>query len=361
MSFRMSGMNAFWRSLQSPPYQKLIPLVLGVVLVVVLSTVGSAQEVCNYHPEVYEGLNPSTLEAELNGTGLIGRIHGAAPDSQLYVLSIREPNDFFSHTEYSLIPESTAETARLQQLARHDLVCVQGSILSNPSPQQHILVSSLQTLDTWTGLDGFPQYEREEGIPDELQEQDSFLGKVHAIGAGGKILVVEYKDAVLPVFIPSRNVAKDLYRGDIIRVSYTLQPRPTSPTHLVLNSETDTPIEVVSSMADWHDETMTLTGHLVKFPQSPQITLDVYAIQVDTEGVNRYFTLVNFQDMQEFQEIQDKLAVIWNEHIESAVRGRNLLVEPTVTIEATGKINVMSPEQANPQILLVSREDVKER
>ena len=145
MSFRMSGMNAFWRSLQSPPYQKLIPLVLGVVLVVVLSTVGSAQEVCNYHPEVYEGLNPSTLEAELNGTGLIGRIHGAAPDSQLYVLSIREPNDFFSHTEYSLIPESTAETARLQQLARHDLVCVQGSILANPSPQQHILVSSLQT------------------------------------------------------------------------------------------------------------------------------------------------------------------------------------------------------------------------
>ena len=356
----MAGMKVMWRSLQSSPYLKIIPALLGVLLVILLNTRSSAQEICTYHPEAYEGLDPTALEAELTGTGLIGRIHGAATDSQTYVLSVREPNNFFSHTEYSLVPSSGADGERFQQLARHDLVCIQGSILQNPSPQQHILVSSLQTLDTWSGLDGFAEYEREAGIPDELRRQDSFVGKVHAFGADGNLLVVEYKDTVLPVFVPSGSITTELYRGDIVRIAYQLQSRPSRPTHLVLSDTADEPIEVISSMADWNERAMTLSGHLVKFPQSPQISLDVYAIAVETEGVSRYFTLVNFQDMAEFQAIQEKLAGIWDENSESAARGRNALIEPDVTIEATGLINVMSPEQANPQILLDSRNDVSQ-
>lgn len=332
---------------------------MGVLLVVLLNTRGSAQEACTYHPEAYEGLAPAALETELTSTGLIGRIHGAATDSQAYVLSVREPNNFFSHAEYSLVPGSEIGVEPLEQLARHDLVCVQGSILQNPSPLQHILVSSLQTLDTWSGLDEFPEYEREAGIPDELRSQNSFVGKIHAFGANGKLLVVEYKDTVLPVFVPSNTIAQDLYRGDIARITYRLQSRPSRPTHLVLDDTADEPIQIVSSMLAWHDRPMTLSGHLVKFPQSPQISLDVFAIEVETEGINRYFTLVNFQDMQEFQAIQEKLAGIWDANSESAVRGRNALIEPSVTIEATGVINVMSPEQANPQVLLESRDDVE--
>ena len=356
----MAALNSLWRSLQSVPVLKYVPVVLGVLLVVLLNARSSAQETCTYHPEAYEGLAPAALERELTSTGLIGRIHGAAIDSQTYVLSVREPNNFFSHTEFSLIPSSGIDREPFQQLARHDLICIQGSILPNPGPQGHILVSALQPMDTWSGLDGFGEYERETGIPDELRSQDSFVGKIHAFGADGKLLVVEYKDTVLPVSVPSDSISNNLYRGDIIRIAYTVQTRPSRPTHLVLNHSAETPIEVISSMADWHDRPMTLSGHLVKFPQSPQISLDVFAIEVETEGVNRYFTLVNFQDMGEFQAIQEKLASIWDENSESAVRGRNALIEPTVTIEATGLINVMSPEQANPQILLESRDDLEE-
>ena len=345
------------RSLQAPFLLKIVPLMLGVLLVVFLNTVGAAEDTCGYHPEAYAGLDPAALEHELNSTGLIGRMHGAAANEHLYVLSVREPTNFFSHVEYSLLSQGNTES--FQTLARHDLVCVQGEILPNPSPQSHIAVTSLQSLETWSGLDEFPPYQRQAGIPDELRDRNSFIGKVHAIGADGKILVVEYKDVVLPIYVPSGKLTSELYRGDIIRLSYKLQSRPDRPTHLMLDPTVAAPVEVMSSIADWHQQTMTLTGKLVKFPQSPQISLDVYAIAVETEGVTRYFTLVNFQNIDEFQGILDKLAGIWDEHIESAVNGRNLLIEPDVTIEAKGQINVVSAEQANPQILLGGQEDVR--
>ena len=363
----MAALKQFWRSLRSSPYLKLIPAVVGVLLVFAVITSGASTREstetqdnnCAYHPEAYEGLNPAALEGELTSTGLIGRIHGAAPEAQLYVLSVREPNNFFAHTEYSLIPRDE-DIPSFQQLSRHDLVCVQGKVQQNPSPQTHIAVEGIQTLDTWSGLDNYPPYQHEQGIPDELKAGDRFVGKVHAIGDEGKVLVVEYKDAVLPVFVRSGDVTKDLYRGDIVRLAYRIQSWPDRPPHLQLDPTADTPIEVISSIASWDGQTKTLSGQLVKFPRSPQIKLDVYAIAVQTEGVKRYFTLVNFQDMDQFQAILDKLAAIWEDNQNAAVNGRNVLIEPNVTIEATGQINMISAEQANPQILLSSLNELRQ-
>ena len=193
----------------------------------------------------------------------------------------------------------------------------------------------------------------------DFSNQTEFVGKVRAIGAGGKVLVVEYKDGVLPIFVEAPDYTQGLFRGDIVRLNYTIQARPERPTHLKLNLEAEQPLEVLDAMVEWHQQEKTLAGKLVKFPQSPQISLDVYAMEVETQGIKRTVTLINFDDINEFQNIQKKLADLWDSNLATAVSGRNMLINPEVIIEASGQVNVVSPEQANPQILLNSAEDVQ--
>lgn len=333
---------------------------MGVAIAILFGLLGgnlgkANATTCQFNVDAYQGLELSQLSQELEGNGLIGRIHGASAAAKMVVLSVREPNNFFAHREFSLIAEDETVQATLDELHRHDQVCVQGSIMANPSPQHHVKVSSLEVQEPWTGLDGHPDYEYEEGLPEELMGRSSVVGKVHAIGEGGKILVVEYKDQVLPIFVPTpdmTDVTQSLYRGDIVRLAYQVQLHPQSPMHLQLDPTVAEPIEMLDAIAPQHGEAKTLSGHLVQFPKSPQLRFDVYAINVETEGVYRTFTLLNFNDMEIFEEIRTKLADIWESNTETVVTGRNYLINPEITIEASGLINVISTEQANPQILL---------
>ncbi|NET39031.1 MAG: hypothetical protein F6K19_44835 [Cyanothece sp. SIO1E1] len=343
-------LNKFW---------KILFVFVGLLLVVVLRMLSTATETCQYHAAAYRGLELTQLSQELENTGLIGRIHGAATPAQLFVMSVREPENFFNHREFSLLASDAATQTTLSQVNRHDLVCIQGNFIPNPSPQKHVAVKSIKVVEPWSGLEDFPAYEREAELPTELVNQTSFVGKVHAIAAGGQVLVVEYKDGVLPIFVESPEYSQGLYRGDIIRLAYQIQNRPQQPTHLQLDLAAEKPIEVMDAIANWHERPETLTGKLVKFPQSPQLKFDVYAIEVETQGIKRTFTLINFENPTEFQSIREKLARIWDSHQETATPGRNMLINPDVVIEASGRINVISPEQANPQILLDTAADIQ--
>ena len=328
------------------------------LITVIVPRVAHSSSQCDYHPEAYQGLEIDKLTQELNSTGLIGRVHGAADASQMFVMSVREPNNFFSHREFSLIPTSNQTSNILDRLNRHDLVCVRGDLMANPSPQKHITLNAIQVLEEWE-QPAFPPYERQADLPETLKEQTSFIGKVHAISEGGKILVMGYQDLILPMYVTDTKYTQNLYRGDIVKLNYQLQSNPQKPLHLQLDTTVEQPIETIDAIATWHDRPQTLTGSLVKFPQSPQLKFDVYALEVDTQGIKRYFTLLNFEDMTEFESIRQKLAQIWDENEETAKSGRNMLINPNVTIEATGIGNVISPEQANPQILLKSAEQIR--
>ncbi|MBR8831293.1 MAG: hypothetical protein N5P05_001518 [Chroococcopsis gigantea SAG 12.99] len=308
---------------------------------------------CSYNESAYTGLNLNSLEKELTTTGLIGRIHGAYPDGRLFVLSVREPDNFFSHVEFSLIGADGDTTKELSKSQRHDLVCIQGKFIRNPSPQKHIKVKSLEILESPMTKENLIPYRREVTLPDDLRNKNSFTGKVHAVAGDGKILVVEYQDGVIPIYIKSPDVSKDLYRGDIVEIGYRIQRKPGHPTHLQLES-----LQVLDSLVKWHGEEKELTGTLVKFSKSPQVQFDVYAMEVETQGVKRYFTLVNFEDEEVFKAIRNKLARIWDSHAETARSGRNVLINPAVRIRARGKINIVAKDQANPQILLTSPEDI---
>lgn len=332
----------------------------SLILVTVPRVLSSSAETCAYHPEAYQGLEMANLSKELTSTGLIGRIHGAAETSQMFVMSVREPTNFFSHREFSLISSEESITNTLSQVNRHDLVCVQGDLMVNPSPQKHIALDSIQVLESWSQPAGFTPYERQVNISEELKQQTSLIGKVHAVGEGGRILVIGYKDVVLPIYITETKHTQNLFRGDIVKLNYQVQSYPQRPLHLQLDTTVEQPIEMIDAIAAWNNQPKTLRGSLVKFPQSPQLKFDVYAMEVDTQGIERYFTLINFDDMKEFENIRQKLAKIWDDHAATAVSGRNMLINPQVTIEATGLGNIISPEQANPQILLKSAEQVKQ-
>ena len=334
---------------------------VGIAIATVFSVLSASAQTCEYHAEAYDGLELTQLSQELTGTGLIGRIHGAAAPAKMVVLSVREANNFFNHREFSLLAGNDEVQASMDQLHRHDQICIQGDVITNPSPQSHVVVTSLEVMEPWTGLDEHPEYDYEAGIPEELMSQTEFVGKVHAIGEGGKVLVMEYKDRVLPIFVENPEITQTLYRGDIVRLAYQVQQWPQQPTHLLLNSDVEQPIEVVDAIASWHGQQKTLSGRLVQFPKSPQLRFDVYAIEVETDGINRTFTLLNFEDMAVFEGVRNKLATIWETHQSTVVRGRNFLMNPDVIVQASGMINVISPEQANPQVLLESVEDVGEQ
>ena len=330
---------------------------LSLITVIVPKLAYSQPNICNYNLEAYQGLKITNLSQELNNTGLIGRIHGAAAQSQVFVLSVREPDNFFSHREFSLIPDKKA-IATLARANRHDLVCVRGDLIANPSPQPHVTVSSAKILEPWQQPEGFAPYQRQTNLADEIKEQTNLVGKVHAISENGKILVVGYQDVVMPIFVFATEYTQDLYRGDIIKLAYQVQQKPNRPIHLQLDTTAEQPIEVLDAIASWNGQPKTLTGKLVKFPQSPQLKFDVYAMEVDTQNIKRYFTLINFDDMAEFEKIRQKLAKLWDENAQTAVSGRNKLINPEVTIEAKGTANIVSTEQANPQILLNSADDI---
>jgi hypothetical protein len=339
-------------------YFLLLTIVLVLTIFSQIVTAKEKQPVCKYNPEAYRNLDINRLSQELKHNGLIGSVHGAIPSSQMFVLSVRKPDNFFHHREFSILVDNAKNLASLEKIQRHDRICVRGHFISNPSPQKHIAVKSIAILDSPNKLSPYPPYERQAKLPDELIDRTNFIGKVHAIAEGGKILVVEYKDGIIPIFVRSTEYTEKLFRGDIIQLTYQIQNYPKKPTHLQLANNVNTPIKIIDSISDLHGTTQTLSGSLVKFPQSPQLQFDVYGIEVDTQGIKRYFTLVNFDDLKEFENIRNKLADIWDSNLETIKSGRNMLINPDVQITANGIINVISPEQANPQILLENAEKI---
>ena len=101
-----------------------------------------------------------------------------------------------------------------------------------------------------------------------------------------------------------------------------------------------------------------MEGHLVMFPKSPQITLNVFALRTeDFEGIKQNYTFLvpdmhSEKGMEEFFAMNKMLQNSWDEMIEFAVDDRNKFLNEMITVRVRGRHNVISPAQANPQIIL---------
>ncbi len=298
----------------------------------------------------------------MKSTGVVGWIHAAVPAYNEYVFTYRakKPNgqiDFFRFVNLSMVGATDEVKAQFATFKRNDQVKVVGSYLNIPSPQKHILVTSIAMVKAYDTQE--KPYQHQTQLPDALDGKTPLYGVVHAQAMNGGALVVEYKDAVLPVFVSPKHRAMvaTLYKGDIIGLHYTIQAIPPAPFHLETDAGVDDAVQVIDHMVWCNQKGATLTGELVLFPKSPEINMDIYAMRVtDGNGMQRNFTLTSNldtdKDMSIFSAIHAKTEKVWTQAKGSVVQGRNQLINPKVRVTAQGIMNDISQQQANPQIYL---------
>ena len=300
------------------------------------------------------------IEKDLHGQGVVGWIHGSVADRNLYVFTYRNPNDFFDFAEMSLVSFDPQMLAKLATFSRHDEVRVKGSFLENPSPQKHIEVASIELVKKFKSPYPSDPYQHVAKIPDDLLHLNTATFLVHAVGGDGHILVVEYKDQVLPVFVHNAALAKDLYRNDIVQLKFKIQSYPHEPTHLNLDEAAPNPVTVVDSIQKLHGKPADVTGALIFFPKSPEIAFNVFAVQqLLPNDLNRQFTIVGAgNDMDLFKKILAKLQAAWDSHKGQYVNGRNKLVSTKIQVRVKGIFNEIDPGQANAQIFVKQADDI---
>ncbi len=299
------------------------------------------------------------IEEQLKTSGLEGEVHGSSGPTQLFVLTVRAPGNFFEHKEFPLT--STLESVREQfkTLNRHDKVKVKGNFVKNEAPIKHIQVDELAVVKKYESSMPASSYKYQAKMPDELLNKTELSGKVHAVADGGKILVLEYKDVVLPVFVRDEKWTKDLFRNDIVTIKYLIRKKPQEPVHIMLDPKAEVPLVVNDKMVSWHGKPGSVEGYLVLFPKSPQVVFNVFALQVpQANGATREYTLVNFDDPKVFEHIREKLQELWDKNPGKIENARNKFINLNVKLKATGTFNVVDPGQANPQILLTGPESL---
>jgi hypothetical protein len=308
--------------------------------------------------------NIDDIKSRLAGPGLEGEVHAVRAEESLFVFTLRNPANFFEFVHISLVPINAPIQEKLAVLHRHDRVRLKGAILENKSPQIHVEVSGVELVRAYDPGREIPPYDYEVTLPEGLPQDEAGNGDalflVHAIHGEGKILVVEYKDAVIPIYVPNGALAKDLYRNDIIRLRYRVRKDPAQPTHLRLRNDVEKPLELVESALSKHGLPADLTGALVLFPKSPQVSIDVFALHEVVEGgATRQYTLANFDSPEVFKAIRQKCTTAWAQDPGNFVNGRNKLIHRKVRVRAKGMFNVVDPNQANVQILLKSADDLE--
>lgn len=308
-----------------------------------------------------EAKDLKTIEQLLtSGQGVEGSLHAVVPEHSIYVFAYMGESGFFEQVRLSLVPRDKKALEILKTLKRHDRVRVFGSLEFNNN-QPHIQMKDIQLLKSWSGT--LPPYQHEVTLPKDLENLDFFIGRVHAVHAGGSVVLLEYKDTVLPLVIAPAQLdfTKELFRGDKVKVHFNVAEVPHRPVHLEINSKFKEPVEVLDPVRAEHGKIHQFEGSLVMFPQSPQLKFNIFALQRDMgDGVVRDYTLIPKSfDENQFEMLRIALQATWDNNPEAAVNGRNKWIKKSIRIRARGFINVIDPNQANPQILFEDLKDIE--
>ena len=306
-------------------------------------------------------IDPAEMAKLLGTTGLQVEVHGFVPQDQVYVVTHRNPKDFFDYAHLSIVV-TEANKEEFSKFKRLDKLLVWGKFLENPSPQLHLEVEKYKLVQKYDGHSGHGDYQYSEKFPEELMalSQAEFL--VHNVSADGRIVVLEYKDHIVPMFVKVEQSVwtKNLYRNDIVRVKYKVQKHPEQPAHLRLDSLEGTPVEVLEAVLPKHLKPADIEGELILFPKSPQVAFDVFAVLERLPyGLQRQYTLVNFDNPDAFKRIREKLGKAWAADPMNAINGRNKFIHKKLRVRAKGLFNVVDANQANVQILLNDVNDIE--
>jgi hypothetical protein len=296
---------------------------------------------------------------DLNRNGLELEVHAAVHDYRQYVGTLRKPGNFFVNEQFPLVPARPNLISEFLKLKRHDRIRVKGELVNPRNPQRHIKVTSLEIIKPYEVE--LPPHHYEIRLPNDLPAQGKIRALVHAVTDEGRVLLIDYRGAILPVLMLRPELAKNLYRNDSIEIDYVFQNDPKRPPHLMLNRQSQTPLRVLYSIVSEHGKPGVRQGSLVLFPKSPQVQFNVFALEAENSvHLKHNYTLVNFDSPEEFQRIRQKLQAAWDAAPQDQVyNARNRLLNPRILVKATGTLNEVDPTQANPQILLKSADDLE--
>lgn len=305
------------------------------------------------------------LDKCLKTSGVRFEVHGISVEDRTAVITYRSTTNFFVFRHMSLISKDSAVRAAIFALKRHDVVIVKGAIGRVESPQKHVSATAIVVETPSTAHDGMPDY-KYDTPPEEVLTKSNLTAVVHGIFHDGAILVLEYGDRVIPVFVEARYVGetKNLYRSDVIEINYAVQESPGHPIHLNLtgniNGKSVPPVTVKQSILAQSGQQIDVTGELVMYPKSPQIPFNIFAVKQDLgQNLRRYYTLVNVEDPNLFKAIREKLQAAWDAETTGRQNDRNKWINTKIRVRARGVSNTQDPNQANPQILLGALTDVE--
>ena len=295
----------------------------------------------------------SQFISDLQTTGVELEVHGIDSQADRFVGTFRSKTDFFDFQHFALNSEDAAILAELKTLKRHDVIFVKGEIKSPSRPFLHITINQLKLMSSW-GVDLGP-YPHSVQVPNDLVGLDKFRVKVHATHSAGQMLVVDYKGSIFPVLVPQalQTIARDLDRGDLVELRFAQKLTPIWPLHLEAVGLTG-----LEHMSSQHGQAVVYQGTLTLFPASPQVIFNVFALQKDLgEGITREYTIV-FSDPNLFRALREKMQKIWDDSPIAPINDRNKLIKPGLSIKAKGIFNFIDKDQANPQILVDSIDDI---
>lgn len=336
--------------------------VLALCGLAVLLAAGAAQGQGAGSRERRPPLTMDELAAMASGPGLRGRIHGATHRQGAYVFTWTRPGNFFESHNLSLVAANPQVEAKLRGLERHQEALVRGKLKQDGyGSQPHILVEALEPGEKWSpGVVATPPRKAPGDLRETLSGKKSLTAMVHALSPDGGMLVVEWRDFIIPVQVPQaqREAVAQLFRGDRIRFRFTLAPHPKEPLHLLLDATSEggrKPLEVRDALHAQHDQERTVTGRLVLFPKSPVLNRSIWAVEDRGEnGLHRYFTIFNFSDLKDQDKIDAQLGGAWKAHPKGVLDGRNKYIHTQVRVRVSGKVSNPARNQANPTVVTTS-------
>ncbi|MFN3649029.1 MAG: hypothetical protein ACK47B_05560 [Armatimonadota bacterium] len=314
------------------------------------------------HPSPHggsEGVDLAELGRRLQADGLKGTIHGADPTTGAYVFTWWNPESFFESVRFSMVPASREVAAQLAPLERHQEVTLRGRLLEVPGTQPHLRVESLQPGKKWDpGVRATVRAPEPPPLERALAGKSEIHALVHAVDPAGGMLLLEYAGHVVPVRVPEQDSLKaqagKLYRGDRVRARFRIAETPSRPLHLILDPQGGEALRVTDRIAEQHRKQRTLEGRLVLFPRSPVLNRSIWGVEVPgPDGLNRYYTLFNLEDLKDQDRTDAKLQSAWRgtEGVEDA---RNKYLHTRVRVRARGTVQNPDPNQANPTLVVRS-------
>ncbi len=317
------------------------------------------------HGDVPQAIDPddeAALDAALRGEGLVGWMHGSVEQTGAVTFTYRHPDDFFSFVILPAVGQTEAADAELKGLRRHDKIRLHGRLATDGAPVRHIEVEGYEMIEPYRPAAEVHDYAYTTDWSAALGDgpgPHTLVAKVHAVNEDPRVLVVEHGDLVLPVMVDDPQRAKGLYRGDKIRLQIEVARSPSRPAHLMLADGPDA-LEVIGPILAQHGKPVELSGPLVLYPDSPALMFDIFALHVvDADGISLDYTLVNFTDIELFKSMRQRLADTWASHADDSVNRRNKRVSTRIVVTARGTMNMQDPNQANPQILIASEQDLQ--